>query len=259
MRFPSFPSKSYFPGHIRWLYRLSHIPPSVSIFPLDVLQFTTIYPVFCQPDTPNTSHAASCSITRCIPSIFPNINELCSIARDDSPTGAQCAPDHITELRSSGVSFSVTTSSVRSRATALKMPGDTVQIKVEFSGGLELLFDNKRSHKLELPASVPKDNNTSIPPNIKEGEGKAADVAYLIAYLRDHLLQERAELFEEGGTVYVGFSHLMPGILIEQAAIDRRPGILVLVNDTDWELEGEGEYVLQDGDEIVFISTLHGG
>ena len=39
----------------------------------------------------------------------------------------------------------------------------------------------------------------------------------------------------------------------------RRPGILVLVNDTDWELEGEGEYALQDGDEIVFISTLHGG
>lgn len=39
----------------------------------------------------------------------------------------------------------------------------------------------------------------------------------------------------------------------------RRPGILVLINDTDWELEGEGDYALKDGDEIVFISTLHGG
>lgn len=39
----------------------------------------------------------------------------------------------------------------------------------------------------------------------------------------------------------------------------RRPGILVLVNDTDWELEGEGGYELKEGDEIVFISTLHGG
>jgi ubiquitin related modifier 1 len=38
-----------------------------------------------------------------------------------------------------------------------------------------------------------------------------------------------------------------------------RPGILVLINNSDWELEGEIEYVLQDGDEIVFISTLHGG
>ena len=39
----------------------------------------------------------------------------------------------------------------------------------------------------------------------------------------------------------------------------RRPGILVLINDSDWELEGEADYVLQPNDEIVFISTLHGG
>ena len=39
----------------------------------------------------------------------------------------------------------------------------------------------------------------------------------------------------------------------------RRPGILVLVNDTDWELEGEGSYQLKENDEVVFISTLHGG
>jgi len=39
----------------------------------------------------------------------------------------------------------------------------------------------------------------------------------------------------------------------------RRPGVLVLVNDADWELEGAGEYELEEGDEIAFISTLHGG
>jgi len=38
-----------------------------------------------------------------------------------------------------------------------------------------------------------------------------------------------------------------------------RPGILVLVNDADWELEGERECVLGEGDEVVFVSTLHGG
>ena len=37
------------------------------------------------------------------------------------------------------------------------------------------------------------------------------------------------------------------------------PGILVLVNDSDWELEGEGDYELKAGDQIIFISTLHGG
>ena len=37
------------------------------------------------------------------------------------------------------------------------------------------------------------------------------------------------------------------------------PGILVLINDTDWELEDTYRYKLQNNDEIVFISTLHGG
>jgi len=65
------------------------------------------------------------------------------------------------------------------------------------------------------------------------------NITFLVHWLRDNLLKERPELFIEGGTV--------------------RPGILVLVNDTDWELEGEGDYELKEGDEIVFISTLHGG
>jgi ubiquitin related modifier 1 len=43
------------------------------------------------------------------------------------------------------------------------------------------------------------------------------------------------------------------------ANIFRRPGILVLINDADWELEGEAAYVLQAKDNILFVSTLHGG
>ena len=38
-----------------------------------------------------------------------------------------------------------------------------------------------------------------------------------------------------------------------------RPGILVLINEADWELEGENEYELQEKDHIMFVSTLHGG
>jgi len=33
----------------------------------------------------------------------------------------------------------------------------------------------------------------------------------------------------------------------------------VLINDADWELEGEEEYEIQAGDNILFVSTLHGG
>jgi ubiquitin related modifier 1 len=34
---------------------------------------------------------------------------------------------------------------------------------------------------------------------------------------------------------------------------------LVLINDADWELEGEASYQLQRKDQILFVSTLHGG
>ncbi|KAK0451794.1 probable Ubiquitin-related modifier 1 [Armillaria ostoyae] len=105
---------------------------------------------------------------------------------------------------------------------------NSLTIRVEFGGGLELLFSNQRSHKIRIPATISKDS-----------AGKPTDVDYLIHHLRDNLLKEREELFMEKDTV--------------------RPGILVLINDTDWELEGEGDYVLQNNDEVVFISTLHGG
>ncbi|KAI6020288.1 ubiquitin-like modifier 1 [Pisolithus microcarpus] len=140
----------------------------------------------------------------------------------------------------------------------------TITVKVEFGGGLELLFGNKRVHSISLPSSVPTDgtiapSNSETPPPAKsddpplpingpirdltngpgEAKTKPLDVQYLMHYLRSRLLTERPELFMEGDTV--------------------RPGILVLINDTDWELEGEGAYEISDGDEIVFISTLHGG
>jgi len=130
----------------------------------------------------------------------------------------------------------------------------TISINIVFSGGLELLFGNKRNHSISIPNFVPSDNSTrstpsssssSTPPSDNDvpstgaGDTKAADLEYLIYHLRDHLLKERPELFMENGTI--------------------RPGILVLINDTDWELEGEGSYQLCNNDEVLFISTLHGG
>jgi len=46
---------------------------------------------------------------------------------------------------------------------------------------------------------------------------------------------------------------------LQLISIYRRPGILVLINDADWELEGEASYALQPNDNILFVSTLHGG
>jgi len=85
---------------------------------------------------------------------------------------------------------------------------------------MDLLFGNVRQMDISTPPTV-------------------RTMADLLQHLRTDKLKERPELFMQGNTV--------------------RPGILVLVNDADWELEGELAYELQDGDEIVFISTLHGG
>lgn len=97
-------------------------------------------------------------------------------------------------------------------------------VEIEFSGGAELLFDNQKKLQVDLPLEEPDDKWT---------------IGRLIAFLKDKHLRERPELFVQGKTV--------------------RPGILVLVNDTDWELMGELDYEIKAKDQIMFISTLHGG
>ena len=61
----------------------------------------------------------------------------------------------------------------------------------------------------------------------------------LIDELRRKHLKEKEEMFVSGRSV--------------------RPGIIVLVNDTDWELLDTTQYKVESGDSIAFISTLHGG
>ena len=68
---------------------------------------------------------------------------------------------------------------------------------------------------------------------------KGTTVKDLIQELRQNHMSDSEEMFVQGETV--------------------RPGILVLINDTDWELEGQTEYEVQPRDTIAFISTLHGG
>lgn len=123
----------------------------------------------------------------------------------------------------------------------------TISVRVEFGGGLELLFSNQKSHTVNVPTIT--------------ANGKPPDVNYLIHWLRENLLKEREELFLENDTVWVPvlFTRRFPPFQCILDVYSRRPGILVLINDTDWELEGEGDYLLKESDEVVFISTLHGG
>ncbi|KAK6426509.1 Ubiquitin-related modifier 1 [Oleoguttula sp. CCFEE 5521] len=81
---------------------------------------------------------------------------------------------------------------------------------------------------LELLFSNQRKHKINLPSSIQ-----SPNVADLITYLCDNLMKDPRK--------------------------DIRPGILVLINDADWELEGQETYQLQPRDEIVFVSTLHGG
>lgn len=99
-----------------------------------------------------------------------------------------------------------------------------VDLNLEFSGGCEFLVGNQKQHKVSIPCNE-----------------DFVTVAEVICYVRDEMLKDcnRRELLIEGETI--------------------RPGVLVLVNECDWELLGCEKARLHPGDLVTFISTLHGG
>ena len=99
----------------------------------------------------------------------------------------------------------------------------SAQCKVQFAGGLEMYFNNERELQIEF----------------SHAQGAQWTIRDLIEKLRVSHMSDKEEMFVANGTV--------------------RPGIIVLINDTDWELEGTNDYAIENKDIIAFISTLHGG
>jgi len=83
-----------------------------------------------------------------------------------------------------------------------------MKVHVELAGGLHLLFSQKKSIDLDF-------------------EGDSVRVKAIISSLRTNYLKENPELFISGDSV--------------------RPGILVLVNEVDWELEGQLDAEVKNG------------
>ncbi|XGW18025.1 hypothetical protein V3C99_002546 [Haemonchus contortus] len=99
-----------------------------------------------------------------------------------------------------------------------------VNLNLEFSGGCEFLVGNVKRHKVSIPCNE-----------------DFVTVGEVINYVNDVMLKDcnRRELLICDGTI--------------------RPGVLVLVNDCDWELLGCEKAQLHSNDLVTFISTLHGG
>lgn len=94
-------------------------------------------------------------------------------------------------------------------------------LQLEFGGGMETLTKNVTQMTVQPPSTI-------------------VTIQDLLAWIRDEYVDKhKADLFMQGDTI--------------------RPGVLVLINDADWEVEGGESYQIKDGDAIGFISTLHGG
>lgn len=97
-----------------------------------------------------------------------------------------------------------------------------MDLKIEFGGGTELLFNKAKFLDIIL-----------------EEDGHGWTISRLIKHLSENYIKERVELFSVGEKI--------------------RPGILILINDVDYEILGGYEYKLKPKDKVLFISTLHGG
>ncbi|XP_044733208.1 ubiquitin-related modifier 1 homolog isoform X2 [Chrysoperla carnea] len=97
-------------------------------------------------------------------------------------------------------------------------------ITIEFGGGAETLFNNVKRHSITLP---PQKDDTLW------------TIKNLLTWMKNNLLTGKPDLFLRGDTV--------------------RPGIIVAINDVDWELLGDVDYEIKANDNIFFISSLHGG
>ncbi|KHN84128.1 Ubiquitin-related modifier 1 -like protein [Toxocara canis] len=99
------------------------------------------------------------------------------------------------------------------------------QLKLEFCGGAEALFGQKRTHEVSVPA-----NDSFL-------------LSDLLCFIKENLIEDKERT----------------NLLIERDTV--RPGILVLVNDVDWELLGglnAPVYLQRDRGELLLKSSVDG-
>ena len=144
-----------------------------------------------------------------------------------------------------------------------------------------------KSHKVEIPSKK------------KEGLSDRTTVKGVINYIQKKMLKKNPEMFLKGenpspsrtweasnsdkSRTLVSLSHYSDPLLpspeltsffstisrlltfatplqqTKNEGKELRPGILVLINDIDWELGGKEECIVENNDVVLFLSTLHGG
>lgn len=124
---------------------------------------------------------------------------------------------------------------------------NSCEVVIEFGGGLEALTINQTK---VVNLKILDDSIT---------------IAQLIAYVRRTVFGAKRDLFANPPEVEakkcceVAVEGDVQGMLNKAETASVRAGVLVLVDDIDWELLGGGNHVLNRATNVSFISSLHGG
>ncbi|GIX61928.1 ubiquitin-related modifier 1-like protein [Babesia caballi] len=129
------------------------------------------------------------------------------------------------------------------------MTGDTsvCEILLEFSGGLDTLT-LKQTKQLQLRVLT-----------------ESITVRQLVAYVRKNAFGAKKDIFAHPPELDISDCREIevqgdcPGILNMSERSHVKPGVLVLIDDVDWELLGGGDCIVKGKQSISFISSLHGG
>eukprot|EP00918_Siedleckia_nematoides_P028085 GHVU01060428.1.p3 GENE.GHVU01060428.1~~GHVU01060428.1.p3 ORF type:complete len:117 (+),score=19.39 GHVU01060428.1:42-392(+) len=116
-----------------------------------------------------------------------------------------------------------------------------MNVNVEASGGLDAAFGGKK-FRVSLPT---------------DGPHALGSLIEVLAKLLE--AQGRSDMFVSDQGRGAASMHTIGSSSTTQPHHNLRNGILVLVNDSDWELLGREAAPLQENDTVCFISTLHGG
>ena len=129
-------------------------------------------------------------------------------------------------------------------------------LQVELCGGCELVFGGKGFISLtnDEVQLLPDSCVSSKQMNLQEPVQKIT-VGHLIAWLTQERLEAKRDLF---AVPHVEDSKTTSKVHSYPYTV--RPGILVLLDDVDWEIVGGLDAEISQGvGKVTFISTLHGG
>ncbi|CDO65183.1 ubiquitin-related modifier 1, putative [Plasmodium reichenowi] len=123
------------------------------------------------------------------------------------------------------------------------------KVELKFLGGLESYLANKSKNYVSL-----------------EIESEEFNFENLIAYIRNHIIVDRKDVFSDfvmsdgnikSCNVMIDDKEYSNYNLNDKGKI--KPGIIVLINEYDWEILDTYTYKIKNNDKICFLSTLHGG